>query len=725
MIRSAMSGLLAAMLGISAIAADKPVVNVIPKPEKVKLTGGSLTLGPGTAVKVSPGVKCANLLAEFLAKDIGLKLKKDAGNPVITLKIDKTLSNLGDEGYKLVVSKSGIAVSAPTDAGVFYGIETLRQLIPPNSKTPVNIPCVAIEDKPAFPFRALMLDCSRFFYDAEYVKRYIDMMALHKLNKFHWHFIDDPGWRPEIKKYPKLTKIGAFRGKGANRYGGFYTQKQMRDVVAYAAARHIEIIPEIELPAHTMSAVAAYPWLGCFNKKIEVPNKHFISKETYCAGKDTTFDFLKDVFDELCAIFPGKFVHIGGDEAKYDHWEKCRACQARMKKEGLKSGKELQGWMTRKVEKMLAAHGKTLLGWDELLSCGVAQSAGLMIWYRPDAAKKGAELGHPIVMALTSYCYFDTPESKLPGEPKAATWIPPVSLKKAYSWDPMPGGLSAKGRKSILGPEGCVWSDQLLNNKCLQGKKTSEEYVMYLTLPRVAALAEVGWTPKNIRSWNDFSKRTAALCAKYDKLGYNYRVPLPEFNVERAPDGSATYTLKNIPVAGGAVRYETSGKTPTKNSPVLKDSVKIPKGGILTAITITPSGKTSLVFDSRGEGAKYAKYGTQIGKWDAGALKGGKTMPFDATGLISKTGTYQITFIQTSGSKRVKTAVSKVEIWMNGRKKIAGISKKCTVSLKKTSGNTYNIKVAKYETGASFEIKATMKSTGKGGGKGIVMIKKK
>ena len=714
------------LTGLVIGAGETDAIGIVPKPEKLVMTGGTFKLTPKTTVRAaSPDVKCAELLTQFILQDTGTALKQGSSPKGITLKIDKNASNLGEEGYKLVVSKNGVAITGATDAGVFYGVETFRQLIPAGAKLPVDIPCLEIEDKPVFHYRAMMLDCSRYFFDAEYVKRYIDMMALHKFNTFHWHFIDDPGWRPEVKKYPKLTTVGGFRGKGADRYGGFYTQKQMKDVVAYATARHIDIIPEIELPAHTLSAIAAYPWLGCFNKKVTVPNKHFISKELYCAGKDTTFEFLGNVFDELCAIFPGKFVHIGGDEAKYDRWKKCSDCKAKIKKEGLKNEKELQGWMTRKVEKMLAGHGKSILGWDELLSCDVSKSAGLMIWYRPTAAKKGAERGNPIVMALTSNCYFDTPESKLPGEPKAATWIPPISLKKAYSWDPVPGGLSAAARKNILGPEGCVWADQLLNNKCLQGKEKSEEYVMYLTLPRAAALAEVAWTRQNSRNWQDFSKRIASLYPRYDKLGFNYRVPLPEFIAKRNPDGSTVYTLKNIPVARGSVHYEIGGKNPTKSSPIAKGPLKAPKGKAFKAITVTETGKTSLVLEEGGTSGKYAKYGDKMGDWDTGDIKGEKTLKFDATGLIDKTGTYKITFIHISGSKKSKTTISNVEVWMNGRAKLASSSKKGNASIKQSSGNVYELKIEKYETGASFEVKATMKSSGRGTATGAVFIKRK
>ncbi len=712
---------LALSLSLSISAA--PSLSVVPKPLGMKMGQGVFKLDTDTTIAAGNGVKCAGLLAEFMKRDLGLALKKGESARPIALSIDpRKAPDLGDEGYTLDVTPAKISIVGATDTGVFYGIETLRQLIPPGAESPVSIPCVSIKDKPAFQYRGMMLDVSRYFFDANFIKHYLDVMALHKMNEFHWHFVDDPGWRPEIKKYPKLTKEGAFRGKGAKRFGGCYTQKQMKDIVAYASARHIEIIPEIELPAHTLSALVAYPWLGCAGKHLKLPTKQFISKDIYCAGKDTTFKFLGDVFDEICSIFPGRFIHIGGDEAKYDRWKKCPLCQKRIKEEHLKNEKALQGWMTKRVEKMLAAKGKRILGWDEILSCGVTKSAGIMIWNRHKSALVAAERGNPVVMALTSNCYLDTPESKLPGEPKAATWIPPISLRKAYSWDPMPSGISPTAGKNILGPEGCVWSDQILNNKCLQGKKTSENYVMYLTLPRLAALAEVAWTPKKLRNWSDFSKRMAPLMALYDKLGYNYRVPVPEFKISSASKGALVFTPDSTIPSNSSIHYTLDGSQPTSKSPVAKGPVTVPKGHTLKAVAVTASGKTSLVYDSaKNDGAKLAEFGTKIGQWTNRAIKRkSKVLSFDATGAIDKAGTYQITFAPT-GHRKASASISKVEVFMNNREIVGKSSSAAHASSRKPASIT--LKVKAYDTGASFQVKATMKSSSPKGG-GNVLIKR-
>ncbi|MBT3202591.1 MAG: beta-N-acetylhexosaminidase, partial [Phycisphaerales bacterium] len=473
------------LLAVVASGAEAKAPSVIPQPQSIKtLAGESFALTADTAI-VYAGDKAkgpAEMLAAMLRPATGFALAvkpgAKAGKNAILLTSDGADAKLGSEGYKLTVGSGGAVIKSSGAAGLFYGGQTLRQLLPVEIFSPKRakadwlIAGVEITDKPSFAWRGIMLDVSRWYFDKEFVKRYIDLMAMHKLNVLHWHLIDDPGWRIEIKKYPKLTKIGAFRGEGKWRFGGFYTQDDIREIVKYAADRHIEIVPEVELPAHTLSAVVAYPHLCCTGKQMVIPTRHSISRELYCAGRDSTWEFLENVMTEVCELFPGKYIHIGGDEARYDRWKACSHCQKKLKELGLKSEKELQGWMTRRIEKFLQKKGKQILGWDEILGCGISTSAGVMTWHRPKTASVGAKRGNPVVMALTGHCYFDAPESKLSGEPYAASWIAPISLKKAYQWDPVPAGLTGDAAGNILGAQGCLWSDQLLMRARLTNEKS-------------------------------------------------------------------------------------------------------------------------------------------------------------------------------------------------------------------------------------------------------------
>ena len=361
--------ILVAVAFCASAAAWSGEISIVPRPRELKtVPGGCFTLESRTRISYGSDEarRTAEMLAAYLRPATGYALRVSSGSRSggIVLTTRGAAYGLGTEGYELSATSRGVTITAPGSAGLFYGVQTLRQLLPPQIFETARvdgcewvIPGVEIRDAPSFKWRGMMLDVSRYFFDKDFVLRYLDIMALHKLNLLHWHIVDDPGWRIEIRKYPKLSEIGGFRGKGAARYGGFYTQDQIREVVAYAADRHIMIVPEIELPAHTLSAVVAYPKLCCTKKQMEIPTRHFISRDLYCVGSDYTWQFLKDVMGEVCELFPGKFVHIGGDEARYDRWRKCPACQAKKTALGLKSEKELQGWMTREIEAFLQARG--------------------------------------------------------------------------------------------------------------------------------------------------------------------------------------------------------------------------------------------------------------------------------------------------------------------------------------------------------------------------------
>jgi len=715
-----------------------PDISLVPKPKSItQLNGSASTLDAQSRIlyEGKGAEEIAHLLAESLRASTKLpfpiaKYESSNAKNSIALIVSTQTKDKNPESYTLKSENNQTQILAPTSRGLFNATQTLNQLIPLNQKT---IPAVDISDAPTYKWRGMMLDVSRYFFTKKYVLRYLDMMAMHKMNMLHWHLVDDAGWRIEIKKYPKLTEIGAWRGKGDKKYGGFYTQDDIREIVAYAAVRNITIVPEIELPAHTLPALVAYPHLGCFNKQFQVPTRHSISPELYCAGKETTWTFLEDVFTEVCDLFPGRFIHIGGDEARFQRWDKCPDCQKKMKELKLKNGHELQGWMTTRIEKFLKTKNKRIIGWDEILGAGVSNKAGIMTWHKPRTAVDGAKRGNPVVMSLTGHAYFDVAESRLPGEPPTAGWIPPISLKKAYEWDPTPKGLTGDAAKNILGASGCIWSDQFLHkahilaDKPGEGTKASEGYIDYLSLPRMAALAEVTWTPAKLRNdggYTNFAQRMRSIYPRYTQRGYQYRIPVPDIQIKKNPE--KTYTLSaTSPIAGGTIRYTLDGTEPTPGSTELTDSLTTSKIQGFRAATF-PAGESrhSLLYQYRDPNNKFAKYGTPIGKWKSGQIgnRKAKEVTFDATGHINANGVYLITFIYTGGKERLD--IDGIKVVRNDTVPVGkdthhgftgGQSKK----------NSYRIKVSNYQTGASFKIKAMIYGDQGTDSNGVVLIRKK
>lgn len=683
-----------------------------------------------------------------VAEQLAITLRRATGLPLPVIELQSKLANTIDlllypaghedkrENYRLIARALEVRLEASSPGGLFNATRTLLQLLPSEvfASTPVagatwNVPAVTIADAPVFKWRGMMLDVSRYFFTKEYVMRYLDMMALHKMNVLHWHLVDDAGWRIEIKKFPKLTEIGGFRGQGGKRYGGFYTQEDIREIVAYAAARNITIVPEIELPAHTLPALVAYPELGCTGKQFKVPSRHSISPELYCAGKESTWEFLEQVMTEVCELFPGTYIHIGGDEARFQRWKACPDCQAKMKELKLKSEHELQGWMTTRIEKFLKTKNKRIIGWDEILGAGVSPSAGIMTWHRPKTAVEGAKRGNPVVMSLTGHAYFDVAESKLPGEPPTANWIPPISLKKAYSWDPLPKGLTGEAANNILGASACVWSDQFLHkaeilaDKKGQGTKASEAYIDYLTLPRLAALSEVTWTPLEMRDYADFSERMRQMYDRYDILGYQYRVPVPEFTIGNRPDKSLLLSATPA-IASGHIRYTLDGSTPDASSKLFGGELTLKTLTGFRAATFTAGDKRqSLTFLKEEPAEDFAKLGEKIGEWKAGEIgdRKAKEASFDATGLIDGNGDYIITFVYTGGKYRLM--IDGIEMIRNDTVPVGNdIHKGSTGS--KHNKNSYRIKVRNYQTGASFKVNAMIYGDEGSDSNGVVLIRK-
>lgn len=546
-----------AILMVNLISCQKvkdPVISIIPQPLNVTQSSGVFKLNSRVRIVVKEGAGLTEQ-AEFLRNRIKLatgfnpEIVKESTGKVISLQTESGMEGaLGIEGYSLTVSKREIKILAAFPAGVFYGIQTLLQLFPPEiySKKVVdgiawNVPQVRITDKPRFMWRGFMLDVSRHFFPPSYIYEVLDYMAMHKLNRFQMHLTDDQGWRIEIKNYPKLTEVGAWRvnredkhwnsregqkpGEKAT-YGGFYTQDEIRKFVVYAAQRNIEIIPEIEMPAHTTAALASYPEYSCTGSPLTVlPGGLWPCNNIYCAGKEETFNFLQDVLTEVIALFPSQYIHIGGDEADKTQWKKCPACQKRMKAEGLKNEKELQSYFIRRIEKFLNAQGRQLIGWDEILEGGLAPNAAVMSWRGTQGGIDAAKAGHPVVMTPTSNCYFDYYQGKPESEPLAIGGFLP--LEKVYSYDPVPPGLTASEVKMVLGAQANLWTEYVADTS----------HANYMTYPRLTALSEICWTSPGLKNYDDFSTRLLQQIKRYDVIGINYsKTGLQQKNDPKAAD---------------------------------------------------------------------------------------------------------------------------------------------------------------------------------------------
>jgi hexosaminidase len=532
-----------ALSAVCALAQSPSVTSILPAPAKAETVSGEFTLTPATRILADKALANeAQLLAAQLRTATGFKvpLKSNRATPKandILLTAQDARADAGAEGYDLSATASGVVIRASTAAGIFYGTQSLLQLLPPeilstNTVTGINwqISGVTIADQPRFGWRGFMLDVSRHFFTKAEVEKTLDLMALHKLNTFHWHLVDDQGWRIEIKQYPKLTEQGAWRksvGFGLDpkattaydaqgRYGGFYTQNDIREVIAYATARHITIVPEIEMPGHSSAALGAYPQFACPNAQINTPDKGGIFTGVYCAGNDATFEFIGNILTEVAALFPGKYIHIGGDEVDKANWKGCDLCQARIKNEHLKNEVELQSWFTSRVEKLVNARGKILIGWSEIREGGLAPSATLMDWIGGGA--ESAASGHDVVMSPTKFCYLDYYQSKNEaGEPKAIGGYLPLS--KVFSFDPVPDNLAPQFQSHVLGGQANLWTEYVPNFR-------HAEYMMF---PRLGALAENDWSPKATHDWENFQKRTAINEKRLDAMGVNYRpVSKPE-----------------------------------------------------------------------------------------------------------------------------------------------------------------------------------------------------
>lgn len=510
-------------------------IQIIPKPADLKLNEGVFEFTKNTkfVVDVKNELVITNVLIDKFKNTEGwnLEITKEtpSKNYVKFIQDDK----LKSEGYTLTVAEDKIIISAKDATGFMYGLETIRQLLPIEieSKDKISgvdwvIPNVEVKDEPRYKWRGLMLDVSRHFFQKEYIKQVIDGLAMHKMNVLHLHLVDDQGWRIEIKKYPKLTEVGAYRvdqedahwdgrrvttAEDKRTFGGFYTQEDIKEIVSYATSKGIEVVPEIEMPAHVMSAIASYPELSCFETPIGVPSGGvWPITEIYCAGKETTFEFLENVLLEVIELFPSKYIHVGGDEATKTNWAKCPHCKKRMKAEGLHDVEQLQSYFIKRMEKFINTHDKKLVGWDEILEGGLAPDATVMSWRGVKGGVEAAKQGHDVVMTPGTHCYFDHYQGPQNEEPLA--WGGYSPLSKVYTFDPIVDGMTEEEANHVLGGQANLWSEQI----------PTESHSQYMIFPRLAALAETVWSPKELRDWNNFSERITSMFKRYEHLGINY-----------------------------------------------------------------------------------------------------------------------------------------------------------------------------------------------------------
>lgn len=584
---------------------------IIPKPLDVNCKGdASFLLKDGVAVIYPENNRKmqdnAEFLVDYVERQTGVKLTSHAGMPVdgaICLTLD--LSDDNAEAYKLIVNDKRVCISGASEAGVFYGIQTLRKSLPVAQDINVNLSAVEIYDKPRFAYRGAMLDVARHFYTVDEVKTFIDMLALHNINRFHWHLTDDQGWRIEIKKYPKLMSVaserketvvgrwysGIYDGKP---YGGYYTQDELRDVIDYAAKRHITIIPEVDLPGHMQAALTAYPELGCTGGPYEVRTIWGVSQDVLCVGNDFTLQFVKDVLSEVADIFPSEYIHIGGDECPKVRWEKCPKCQERIKSLGLKSDakhtkeQRLQSYMIQEAAKYLKEKGKRIIGWTEILEGGLVPDATLMSWIGESGGIEAAHQHHDVIMTPNTYLYFDYYQSKkVEDEPLAIGGYLPI--EKTYNYEPMPKELTKEEQQYIKGVQANLWTEYI----------PVFSQVQYMVLPRLGAAAEVQWTDPSKKDYKDFLRRVPHLVAVYDCYGWNYATHVYDVNVDMKADTvNHVLNVQLSTMADDPIYYTLDGQDPTEKSLKYTKPFTIDQSVVLKPMAVHPDRTSKISVDT-------------------------------------------------------------------------------------------------------------------------------
>lgn len=565
-------------------------INIVPKPYKITETPGVFELNDKTALQLKGdgAEKAANYLKRKIKTAAGFELNEGAAGKGIVLTVNAD-STMGEEGYSLIVTPETVTIASSAPRGLFYGVQTLLQLLPAEIESSSRVegvswtvPCVEIQDKPRFKWRGMHLDVCRHFFPVEFIKKQLDIMAMYKLNTFHWHLTEDQGWRIEIKKYPKLTEIGSKRIDEGREYKGFYTQEQIREIVQYAADRYINVVPEIEMPGHSLAALAAYPEYSCTGGPFKVRNVWGVEPDIYCAGNDATFAFLEDIIKEVVQLFPYKYFHIGGDEAPKARWKECAKCQKRIKDEGLHSEHELQSWFVQRIEKVLLKHGKKMIGWDEILEGGLAPSATVMSWRGEKGGIEAASQGHDVVMTPGNWVYLDHYQGSNKVEPVAIGGY--TILEESYGYEPVPEELDKEKQKHILGTQGNVWTEYMY----------SPELAEYRIYPRIIALAEVNWTVKEKKDFTDFLKRMNNQFVRLDGHGINYHVPLPEgpVNTVAFTDSAVLRFATTRPVA---MHYTLDGSEPGPGTERYEKPLVFHETTTVKIRTVPEAGKMSKV----------------------------------------------------------------------------------------------------------------------------------
>lgn len=519
------------------VSAQEPAI--IPKPSHMEMQDGNFNITPSTQIvlKGSGLEKAAMFLNDYLQKFYGFKLavtKTAVAKNSIVLGLEKMESAIAG-AYRLQVNRSGVQIKGDGALGSFYGVQSLVQLLPVEKKKELTIPALEIEDQPRFAYRGMHLDVGRHFYPIDFIKKFIDYIALHKMNTFHWHLTEDQGWRIEIKKYPRLTQVGAYRngtiighhpgtGNDQAKYGGYYTQEQVKEIVKYASDRFITVIPEIEMPGHASAAIAAYPELSCFPDEAtkhparvswhgdstgkQVQQAWGIYPDVF-APTEYTFKFLENVLDEVIALFPSSYIHIGGDECPKENWKRSAFCQQLIKEKGLKDEHDLQSYFIQRIEKYLNSKGRQIIGWDEILEGGLAPNATVMSWRGEKGGIEAAKQKHRVIMTPNSYVYFDYAQNKQEDSLVIGGYL---TVQKVYNYEPVPAALAAEDTKYILGAQANVWSEYM---------KTPAK-VEYMVFPRMSALSEVLWSRKEARNWSDFEKRMEKQTKRYELWNTSY-----------------------------------------------------------------------------------------------------------------------------------------------------------------------------------------------------------
>ena len=578
---------------------DQGLISIIPQPTFLQQEEGVFTLDRKTPIYVdvadSATLRTLAFLNDRLEKAAGFKLEIIDDDPLrhgqekAVFVLD---AGLDKEAYNLAIKPNRLLIEYGDGAGIFYAVQTLLQLLPEDIFAPERrrgvkweVPCCFIQDNPRFPYRGMHLDCCLHFFSIDFLKKYIDVMAMHKVNRFHWHLTEDQGWRLEIKKYPLLTEKGQWRKEtvigslssgyyDGTPYGGYYTQDEVRDLVKYAAERYVTIIPEIELPGHALAAIACYPELSCgLEDHYETATRWGIFRQVYCP-KEETFKFLEDVFDEVFELFPTELVHIGGDECPKSSWKKCPHCQALIKKLGLKDEFELQSWFIQRMEKYINSKGHQIIGWDEILQGGLAPNAKVMSWLGEEGGIKAAQQHHEVVMAPYPKYYLDYWQADPESEPLAMGG--PTTLRTMYEYNPVPEVLTPEERKYIIGVEGCVWTEYM----------PTPARVEYMAWPRMCAIADAGWT-RQPKDWDAFTRRLEKHLGRLDLLDVGYCKAFydPFIELHKDTEYSKIVTI-SVDAPDAEIHYTLDGSTPTEASPVYTGPFVINRQQKVTAVAM-------------------------------------------------------------------------------------------------------------------------------------------